>query len=194
MKLNGCEPALSAGATAFGRPPIDDPAGWHRVILVDVSLPMARHGTHRSLHAASRPSHRHFESRSGRSGGGAALQHGAKDSSSRARGQLCVPKTLARLSIELMRPMRCLTRHSARRLPSINRRCGDLHGYGRNLSYLNVAAERLTGCLCRALGQPFEAVLRIMDSATGTTVRNPMKEAPFMTRSLATERMYLGST
>jgi len=74
--------------------------------------------------------------------------------------------------------MRCLTRHSARRLPRLNRRCGDLHGYGRQLSYLNVAAERLTGWpSAEALGQPFEAVLRIMDSATGTTVRNPMKEA-----------------
>jgi diguanylate cyclase (GGDEF)-like protein/PAS domain S-box-containing protein len=47
-----------------------------------------------------------------------------------------------------------------------------------NVSYLNAVAERLTGwASAEALGQPAEAVLRIIDSATGSTVLNPMKTA-----------------
>ncbi len=47
-----------------------------------------------------------------------------------------------------------------------------------NVSYLNVVAERLTGWpSAEALGQPFESVLKIIESATGMTVLNPMKAA-----------------
>ncbi len=47
-----------------------------------------------------------------------------------------------------------------------------------NVSYLNVVAERLTGWpSAEALGQPFESVLKIVESATGMTVLNPMKAA-----------------
>jgi len=47
-----------------------------------------------------------------------------------------------------------------------------------NVLYLNIVAERLTGwAAAEALGQPADTVLRIIDSATGTTVLNPMKTA-----------------
>ncbi len=47
-----------------------------------------------------------------------------------------------------------------------------------NVLYMNLVAERLTGwASAEALGQPADAVLRIIDSATGATVLNPMKTA-----------------
>lgn len=53
--------------------------------------------------------------------------------------------------------------------------CTDIAG---NVSYLNAVAERLTGwSAAEAVGLPFEAVLRIMDSANGTMLPNPMKAA-----------------
>jgi diguanylate cyclase (GGDEF)-like protein/PAS domain S-box-containing protein len=53
--------------------------------------------------------------------------------------------------------------------------CTDVAG---NVTYLNAVAERLTGWPSgEALGRPFESVLRIVDSATGTKVRDPMKTA-----------------
>jgi diguanylate cyclase (GGDEF)-like protein/PAS domain S-box-containing protein len=53
--------------------------------------------------------------------------------------------------------------------------CTDFAG---NVSYLNIVAERLTGWTrAEALGQPFEIVLRIIDSATGARIVNPMKAA-----------------
>jgi diguanylate cyclase (GGDEF)-like protein/PAS domain S-box-containing protein len=110
----------------------------------------------------------------------AALQHGAKDFILKERvDNYVLPKTLAAV-IDRADAADALFNETQRAqitLDSIGDAviCTDMAG---NLSYLNVAAERLTGWpSAEALGQPFEAVLRIMDSATGTTVRNPMKEA-----------------
>ena len=53
--------------------------------------------------------------------------------------------------------------------------CTDVEG---NVSYLNIVAERLNGWpRAEALGRPFEIVLRIIDSATGARILNPMKAA-----------------
>ena len=55
--------------------------------------------------------------------------------------------------------------------------CTDVAG---NVSYLNTVAERLTGwSSAEALGQPFEAVIRIVDTATGAAVLSPMRAATF---------------
>jgi diguanylate cyclase (GGDEF)-like protein/PAS domain S-box-containing protein len=53
--------------------------------------------------------------------------------------------------------------------------CTDLEGH---LSYLNIAAERLTGWRkAEAIGRPLEDVVRIIDSDTRATVPNPMSIA-----------------
>jgi diguanylate cyclase (GGDEF)-like protein/PAS domain S-box-containing protein len=61
--------------------------------------------------------------------------------------------------------------------------CTDVAG---NVSYLNIVAERLTGWpRAEALGQPFEVVLRIIDSATGARILNPMKAAALHDTTIA---------
>ena len=63
--------------------------------------------------------------------------------------------------------------------------CTDVSG---NVSYLNAVAERLTGWpSTEALGQPFEKVTRVVDSATGATVVNPMSDVddPGVTHGLS---------
>lgn len=61
--------------------------------------------------------------------------------------------------------------------------CTDFAG---NVSYLNIVAERLTGWpRAEALGQPFEIVLRIIDSATGARIVNPMKAAALHDTTIA---------
>jgi diguanylate cyclase (GGDEF)-like protein/PAS domain S-box-containing protein len=53
--------------------------------------------------------------------------------------------------------------------------CTDVAGH---VSYLNAVAERMTGwSTSEALGHPFEDVLRIVDSLSRETVRNPMQAA-----------------
>jgi diguanylate cyclase (GGDEF)-like protein/PAS domain S-box-containing protein len=61
--------------------------------------------------------------------------------------------------------------------------CTDVAG---NVSYLNIVAERLTGWpRAEALGKPFEMVLRIIDSATGARILNPMKAAALHDTTIA---------
>ncbi len=61
--------------------------------------------------------------------------------------------------------------------------CTDVAG---NVSYLNIVAERLTGWpRAEAIGQPFEMVLRIIDSATGARILNPMKAAALHDTTIA---------
>ena len=61
--------------------------------------------------------------------------------------------------------------------------CTDVEG---NVSYLNIVAERLTGWpRAEALGRPFEIVLRIIDSATGARILNPMKAAALHDTTIA---------
>jgi len=110
----------------------------------------------------------------------AALAHGAQDFILKERvDDYVLPKTLAAV-IDGADVVDALFNERERAQITLNSIgdaviCTDLSG---NVSYLNVAAERLTGWPApEALGQPSYAVLRIIDSATGATVPNPMKEA-----------------
>ena len=110
----------------------------------------------------------------------AALQHGAQDFLLKERlDDYLLPKTLSAV-IDRADVADALFNERERAQITLNSIgdaviCTDVAG---NVSYLNVVAERLTGWpSAEALGQPFEGVLRIVDTATGATVRNPMTAA-----------------
>jgi diguanylate cyclase (GGDEF)-like protein/PAS domain S-box-containing protein len=53
--------------------------------------------------------------------------------------------------------------------------CTDISG---NISYLNLVAEKITGCSRQKVtGQPMVEVVRIMDATTRQTIANPMEKA-----------------
>ena len=110
----------------------------------------------------------------------AALEHGAQDFILKERvDDYVLPKTLT-AAIDRAHVADALFNERERAQITLNSIgdaviCTDLAG---NVSYLNVAAERVTGRpSTEALGQPADAVLRVIDSATGATILNPMKEA-----------------
>ena len=110
----------------------------------------------------------------------AALQHGAQDFLLKERlDDYLLPKTLT-AAIDRADVADILFNERERAQITLNSIgdaviCTDVTGH---VSYLNIIAERLTGCpSVEAVGKPFEAVVRITDSATGTTVGNPMKAA-----------------
>jgi len=110
----------------------------------------------------------------------AALEHGAQDFILKERvDDYVLPKTLT-AAIDRAHVADALFNERERAQITLNSIgdaviCTDLAG---NVSYLNVAAERVTGRpSTEALGQPVDAVLRVIDSATGATILNPMKEA-----------------
>jgi len=110
----------------------------------------------------------------------AALQHGAQDFILKDRvDDYLLPKTLM-AAIDRANAADALFDQMERAQITLNSIgdaviCTDVTG---KVSYLNLVAERLTGWpSAEALGQPFEVVLRIIDSDTGVTVLNPMKAA-----------------
>jgi diguanylate cyclase (GGDEF)-like protein/PAS domain S-box-containing protein len=110
----------------------------------------------------------------------AALQKGAQDFLLKERlDDYVLPKTLAAV-IDRADVADALFNERERAQITLNSIgdaviCTDVAG---NVSYLNVVAERLTGWpSADAVGQPFEAVVRIIDTATGATVLNPMTAA-----------------
>jgi diguanylate cyclase (GGDEF)-like protein/PAS domain S-box-containing protein len=110
----------------------------------------------------------------------AALQHGAQDFILKERvDDYVLPKTLA-AAIDRAEISDALFNEKERAQTTLNS-IGDAvisTDVAGNVSYLNAVAERLTGWpSAEARGQPFEAVLRLIDSATGKTVLNPMKAA-----------------
>jgi diguanylate cyclase (GGDEF)-like protein/PAS domain S-box-containing protein len=110
----------------------------------------------------------------------AALQHGAQDFLLKERlDDYVLPKTLAAV-IDRADVADVLFNERERAQITLNS-IGDAvisTDVAGNVSYLNIIAERLTGWLsAEAVGKPFEAVVRITESATGAMVGNPMKEA-----------------
>jgi diguanylate cyclase (GGDEF)-like protein/PAS domain S-box-containing protein len=110
----------------------------------------------------------------------AALQRGAQDFILKQRlDDYVLPKTLAAV-IDRAIVADALFNEKERAQITLNSIgdaviCTDVAGH---VSYLNAVAERLTGWpSSEAVGCPFEAVLRIIDSITGATVLNPMKTA-----------------
>lgn len=110
----------------------------------------------------------------------AALQRGARDFILKERvDDYVLPKTLAAV-IDRAGVADALFNERERAQITLNSIgdaviCTDVAG---NVSYLNTVAEQLTGWpAAEAVGQPFETVLRIVDSATGQAVRDPMKTA-----------------
>ena len=110
----------------------------------------------------------------------AALQHGAQDFLLKERlDDYVLPKTLAAV-IDRADVADALFNEKERAQITLNSIgdaviCTDVGG---NVSYLNVVAERLTGWPSdEAVGRPFEEVLRIIDTATGAKVLNPMMAA-----------------
>lgn len=110
----------------------------------------------------------------------AALQHGAHDFLLKERlDDYVLPRTLDAV-IERTDAADALFAERERAQITLNSIgdaviCTDVAG---RVSYLNSVAEQLTGWpAAEAVGQPFEAVLRITDTATGAIVGNPMKAA-----------------
>lgn len=60
--------------------------------------------------------------------------------------------------------------------------CTDVLG---NISFLNLVAEKMTGCSCQdSIGRPMGEVLHIVDATTRTTIPNPMKMQADQNQSL----------
>jgi diguanylate cyclase (GGDEF)-like protein/PAS domain S-box-containing protein len=118
----------------------------------------------------------------------AALQHGAQDFILKERvDDYLLPKTLA-AAMDRANIADALFDEMERAQITLNSIgdaviCTDVAG---KVSYLNLVAERLTGWpAAEAVGRPFEEVLRIIDSATGSAVLNPMKAAALHNETFA---------